>query len=186
MKITVFGGSQPVPGDQAYESALRLGRYLGAEGYTVLTGGYIGTMEAISRGAKESGGYVIGVTCDEIESWRPVSPNPWIHEEKRFPTLRQRLFSLIEDCDIALALPGGIGTLAEISVMWSHLQTRAIAERPLILIGPGWSSIMSTFYTNLGDYIADDDRLLLVFCPDVDATIELLRGLGRSKNIVPK
>lgn len=182
MKITVFGGSQPNPGEKAYEDALRLGRQLGAEGYTVLTGGYIGTMQAVSRGAMESGGYVIGITCDEIERWRPVSPNPWMHEEKRFPTLRQRLFRLIEDCDVALALPGGIGTLAEISVMWSHLQTRAIAERSLILIGPGWSSIFSNFYTCFGNYVSENDRLLLEFRPDIDATIEFLRALGRTYN----
>jgi uncharacterized protein (TIGR00730 family) len=180
MNITVFGGSQPKTGEKAYEDALRLGRLLGAEGYTVMTGGYIGTMEAVSRGAMESGGYVIGITCDKIERWRPVSPNHWIHEEKRYPTLRQRLFGLIEDCDAALALPGGIGTLAEISVMWSHLQTQSITERPLILIGPGWSSIMSTFYATLGDYVPDYYRSLLAFTPDVDATIEHLRSLYKN------
>ena len=83
-QITVFGSSKPQPGDRDYDQALSLGKMLGQAGYTVLTGGYIGTMEAISRGAAEYGGYVIGVTCDEIESWRPVKPNSWIHQEKRF------------------------------------------------------------------------------------------------------
>ncbi len=183
MNITVFGGSQTKSGEKAYEDALRLGRLLGAEGYTVLTGGYIGTMEAVSRGAMESGGYVIGVTCDEIEQWRPVAPNRWIHEERRFPTLRQRLFSLVEDCDVALALPGGIGTLAEISVMWSHLLTKSITKRPLVLIGPGWSTVISTFYTTFGDYISDKYRSILKFTPDIDTTIEFLRSLGNSKSI---
>ena len=108
-RITVFGGSQPRPGDPAYQEALRLGQLLGQAGYAVLTGGYIGTMEAVSRGASENGGHVIGVTCDEIESWRPVKPNPWVQEELRFPTLRQRLYALIDECHAALALPGGIG-----------------------------------------------------------------------------
>lgn len=182
MKITVFGGSQPKPGEKAYEDALQLGRLLGTEGYTVITGGYIGTMEAVSRGAMENGGYVIGITCDEIERWRPVSPNPWMHEEKRFPTLRQRLFTLIEACDVALALPGGIGTLTEISVMWSHIQTRAIAKRPLILIGSGWSSIFSTFYACLADYVSENDRKLLEFRPDLDTAIEFLRAFGLTTN----
>ena len=110
IRITVFGGSQPKPGEPAYEDALRLGSLIGQAGYTVLTGGYIGTMEAVSRGAAEAGGHVIGVTCDEIEAWRPVKPNPWVTEEMRFPTLHQRLFALIDNCDAALALPGGVGT----------------------------------------------------------------------------
>jgi uncharacterized protein (TIGR00730 family) len=181
MNITVFGGSEPKNGEKAYEDALRLGRLLGAEGYTVLTGGYIGTMEAVSRGAMESGGYVIGITCDEIEHWRPVTPNQWIHEERRFPTLRQRLFSLVEDCDVALALPGGIGTLAEISIMWSHMQTQSIAIRPLVLIGPGWSTMISTLYTTFGDYISDKYRSLLNFTPDIDTTVEYIRSLDKSK-----
>ncbi len=182
MNITVFGGSHPKPGEKAYEDALHLGRLLGSEGYTVLTGGYIGTMEAVSRGAMESGGYVIGITCDEIEKWRPVTPNPWIDEEKRYPTLRKRLFTLIEDCDAALALPGGIGTLAEISIMWSHLQTRSISARPLILIGPGWSSIIKAFYDSLGDYVSEKYRTILDLTPDVDAAVELLNSLRRARD----
>ena len=72
--VTVFGGASPTEPD--YNAALRLGKLLGQAGCSVLTGGYIGTMEAVSRGAAESGGHVIGVTCEEIEAWRKVSPQP--------------------------------------------------------------------------------------------------------------
>ena len=111
-RVTVFGGSTPRAGEPAYEEALQLGRLLGQKGCVVLTGGYIGTMEAVSRGAAENSGHVIGVTCDEIETWRQVGPNKWVQEELRFATLRERLYALIENCDAAIALPGGIGTLA--------------------------------------------------------------------------
>ena len=80
-RVTVFGGSKPKKGEIAYQDALILGTLLGQAGFTVITGGYIGTMEAVSRGASQAGGHVIGITCDEIESWRPVVPNPWINEE---------------------------------------------------------------------------------------------------------
>ena len=120
--ITVFGGSLPQPGSQAYQEAQELGELLAKSGFAVQTGGYIGTMEAISRGASETGGHVIGVTCDEIEAWRPVAPNQWVAHEKRRPTLRERLYVLIDECDGAIALPGGIGTLAEIALTWSQLQ----------------------------------------------------------------
>ena len=141
---------------------------LGEAGYTVLTGGYIGTMEAVSRGAAEAGGHVIGVTCDEIESWRPVAPNPWVMEENRFPTLNLRLNALIQDCDAALALPGGIGTLAEIAMMWSQLQTGASHAKPLILIGPGWQATLHSFYIAQGAYVADKDRRWVRFASDVE------------------
>jgi uncharacterized protein (TIGR00730 family) len=178
-RISVFGGSTPRPGEDAYQDALHLGRLLGAAGHVVLTGGYIGTMEAVSRGAADRGGHVIGVTCDEIESWRPVAPNQWIREERRFETLRERLFSLIESCDAALALPGGLGTLTEIALMWTLMQTNALPAKPLILIGPGWRSTFDRFFQSLGGYVSTPDRDRLTFSPDVAAAfLALNQALG--------
>ncbi len=151
VRVTVFGGSHPKPGEPAYADAVELGSLLGAAGYAVLTGGYMGTMEAVSRGAVEVGGHVTGVTCDEIESWRQASPNPWVQEERRFPTLQQRLYALIDECDAAIALPGGVGTLAEIAIMWSQMQVLASRPRPLILIGDGWKAMMEDFFDELGE-----------------------------------
>jgi predicted Rossmann-fold nucleotide-binding protein len=134
-------------------------------------------MEAVSRGAAESGGHVIGVTCDEIESWRPVSPNPWVQEEMRYPTLRQRLYALIDYCDAALALPGGIGTLAEVADMWSQLQTGAVAPRPLLLIGAGWQTTFEAFFASLGEYTSPAHRSILSFAPDVESAFRTLQSL---------
>jgi len=148
---------------------------LGQAGYTVQTGGYIGSMEAVSRGAAESSGRVIGVTCEEIERWRPVRANPWVQEERRFATLRERLHFLIEENDAALALPGGPGTLTEIMLMWNLLLVEALAPRPLILIGPGWQEVFRQFYRSFDSYIPTNQRTWLQFAPDVDAAIERLR-----------
>src|SRR6266508_3609115 len=91
MKVSVFGGSEPKEGDTAYAEAMELGKLLAQRGHTVLTGGYIGTMEAVSRGACEAGGHVIGVTCAEIERWRPIGANRWVKEEWKKETLLERL-----------------------------------------------------------------------------------------------
>ncbi len=181
MRITVFGGAQPKRSEPAYEEAFQLGRLLGAAGHTVLTGGYIGTMEAISRGAAETGGYVVGVTCEEIEAWRNIRPNPWVQEEWRYDTLRERLFSLIDNCDAAIALPGGAGTLAEISLTWNMLIVQALPPRPLILVGPAWQTIFSAFFTSLGDYVAPRDRGWLAFVPDGAAAAEKIAGMNSGK-----
>ena len=174
MRITVFGGAEPKPGEPAYETALHLGRLIGVAGHTVLTGGYIGIMEAISRGAAENGGHVIGVTCDQIEAWRPVSPNIWVQEELRFATIQERLIALIENCDAALALPGGIGTLAEIAMMWSLLQTGAISPRPLILVGPGWRAVFKLFIDQQGPYVTERHRRWVLFAPDIESAFRML------------
>jgi hypothetical protein len=174
VRVTVFGGSEPRPGEPAYEEAYSLGRLIGHKGYIVLTGGYVGTMEAVSRGVAENGGHVIGVTCDEIETWRPVRPNAWVQEEMRFPSLRQRLNALIDGCDAAIALPGGIGTLAEVAVMWSTLQTGVSTPRPLILVGSGWKSVMNQFILVFDRYVQPHHYQQLSFAPDVEAAMGFL------------
>ena len=174
LRVTVFGGSQPKPGETAYVQAFDLGKLLGSAGYTVLTGGYMGTMEAVSRWAAESGGRVIGITCDEIETWRQAKPNPWVQEEIRYPSLRQRLYALIDKCDAAIALPGGVGTLAEISAMWSQMQVFASQPRPLILVGEGWRIMMADFYQKLNVYIPDQTRSLLTFAEDIESAFASL------------
>jgi len=178
MITTVFGGSAPKPNEEAYLNAQQLGGLLAERGHSVMTGGYIGTMEAVSRGASEAGGHVIGVTCEEIEAWRDVRPNQWIAEEWRYPTLKERLNALIEKCDAAFALPGGPGTLTEIMLMWNQMIIEAIPPRPLILIGSGWQTLFNqAFYAELGSYVAQSQRDLLQFAPDVQSAVELLENM---------
>jgi uncharacterized protein (TIGR00730 family) len=174
--ITVFGSARPKPGDSTYRDGVRLGGLLAHAGYTVLTGGYMGTMEAVSRGAAEAGGHVVGITCDELETYRPVSHNRWVTEEKRFPRLRDRLLCLIDECDAALALPGGAGTLAEVSMMWNHLLIKAISPRPLILIGSGWKTIFDACFNAMAQYVGESERSWLSFAGDVDSAFHLLQS----------
>jgi len=174
-RVTVFGGSQPKPDEEAYQQAYELGQLLGSAGYAVLTGGYMGTMEAVSRGVAESGGHVIGVTCDEIESWRLSKHNRWVQEEWRYPTLRERLYALVDACDAAVALPGGVGTLAEIAVMWSQMQISPADPRPLILIGDGWQGTLDVFFETLDVYVSEYSRSLVSFSSNIHSAFESLK-----------
>ena len=174
MNITVFGGSQPREGDTAYNEAMELGRLLAQRGHTVLTGGYIGTMEAVSRGASEAGGHVIGVTCEDIENWRKVAPNRWVKEEWRKQTLIERLQALVEGCDAALALPGGPGTLTEVSLMWNLMIVESLHRRPLILIGDGWQSVFDQVFKQLDTYTSAQQRELLSFAKDIHTAVSVL------------
>ena len=176
MKISVFGGSQPKEGDAAYAEAMELGTLLAGRGHTVLTGGYIGTMEAVSRGACEAGGHVIGVTCEDIEAWRPIKANAWVMEEIRKKTLVERLHALIHESDAALALPGGPGTLAEISLMWNLMIVESLHRRPLILVGDGWQSVFDQFFRGLHAYVPAHQREILSFAKDVHTAVDLLES----------
>jgi hypothetical protein len=138
----------------------------------------MGTMEAVSKGANEAGAHVIGVTCDEIETYRPIGPNPWIIEEWRCKTFRERLDRLVENCEAAIALPGGLGTMVEIALTWNHLVINTINPKPLILIGEGWHRVLETFFQELGDYVPITSREYLVFAPHPEGALEILRSIA--------
>jgi uncharacterized protein (TIGR00730 family) len=181
-KVTVFGSAQPIPGDSLYTEALELGKYLGLKGWTVLTGGYIGTMEAVSRGAAENGAHVIGITCEDIERWRKVKANSWVMEERHFPTLQARLMELIDSCDAALALPGGVGTLTEVALIWNLLLTDSIAMKPLILIGAEWKNTIACFFSQMDSYIPDNQRRWVKFAPSPTSAVQMLQDfIGSGK-----
>lgn len=174
MRISVFGGSQAKEGDVAYAEAMELGKLLAQHGHIVLTGGYIGMMEAVSRGAKEAGGHVIGVTCEDIETWRNIKANAWVIEEIRKKTLVERLHSLIHESDAAFALPGGPGTLTEISLMWNLMIVESLHRRPLVLIGDGWQSVFDQFFKGLDAYVPAHQREILRFAKDAHTAVEML------------
>jgi uncharacterized protein (TIGR00730 family) len=176
MKISVFGGSQPKEDSPAYLEAIALGRLLAERGHTVLTGGYIGVMEAVSRGAREAGGHVIGVTCEDLETWRPIKANSWVMEEIRKKTLVERLHTLIHESDAALALPGGPGTLTEISLMWNLMIVESLHRRPLILIGEGWQSVFDQLFKGLDAYVPAHQREILKFAKDAQTAMKMLES----------
>ena len=175
----VFGGSAPKQGETAYVQAETLGRELGGMGWTVATGGYGGTMEAVCRGALEGGGRTIGVTCDQIEAWRHVRPNAWVQEELRCATLRERLYRLISLGDVLLALPGGVGTLSELTLSWSLIQTQEIPARPVVLIGDLWRQTFEKFLEQAGSYVQPQDTSVLSFVEDVTSACQYINRLGR-------
>ena len=176
MNVTVFGGAQPKEGTASYEEALTLGKLLAGRGHTVLTGGYMGTMEAVSRGAHEAGGHVIGVTCEDIETWRATKANPWVKEERKHKTLVDRLMGLIKGCDAAIALGGGAGTLTEISLLWNLMIVESLPPRPLILIGRGWQSTFDQFFNEFESYMPIHQRELLYFAEDVKTAVNTLES----------
>lgn len=143
--ISVFGSSAPQAGSADYEAARTVGRLLVEAGFMVQTGGYGGVMAAASQGAAEEGGLVRGITSVQIEQFRPTAPNQWVTEEIKKETLRERLLYLVDHCDGAIVMPGGIGTLSELALIWSFVQTGEIKPCPIITVGGLWQRTLSAF-----------------------------------------
>jgi uncharacterized protein (TIGR00730 family) len=172
--VTVFGSSKATPGDVEYQQSLRLGRMLAEAGYTVVSGGYGGVMEAVSRGAAEAGGMVIGVT---VRPWSERHrPNAWLTREQPALHLFDRLNRLIWPSDAYVAMPGGAGTLGEIALTWNLFQTNSIPARPLILLSEPWRRLFQHMQPALR--VDPTDLALLRFVDTVDEVIAVLRNAG--------
>jgi uncharacterized protein (TIGR00730 family) len=164
--ISVFGSSAPRPGSADYEAARTVGHLLAQAGFAVQTGGYSGTMAAASQGASEAGGHVIGVTSAQIEQFRPAPPNQWVVEDIRRQTLRERQLHLISNCHGAIVMPGGIGTLAEMAMMWSLVQVGELSPRPIVTVGGLWQRTLAAFIDEVYIHPAYQELLTIVRTAD--------------------
>ncbi len=174
--ISVFGSSAPQPGSADYEAARAVGRLLAEAGFTVQTGGYAGIMAGASQGANEAGGHVIGVTSAQVEQWRPIPTNKWVIEEIKQQTLRERLLYLVDHCDGAIVMPGGIGTLSEMALIWSFVQVGEVSPRPIIAVGGLWQRTLAGFIDEAYVKPVHQALITVVRTPDeaVKALVKLL------------
>ena len=142
--VAVFGSSKTVPGSSEWSVAEEVGRRIAQSGHSVITGGYGGTMEAASKGASDQGGHVVGVTSPALFPGRSGA-NPYVDELIEAPDLIGRLGQLITRADGVIALPGSIGTAAELLVAWNHnwlSRRNGQTAIPTVAVGPGWRSVV--------------------------------------------
>jgi hypothetical protein len=115
-----------------------LGEALAQAGFAVATGGYGGVMEAVSRGASQAGGRVLGVLSGSLAG----KCNQWVTEQITVETWEQRLFRLIAVGDGYVACPGGTGTLVELAVVWEMMNKRILPRKPLVALGDFWRPVV--------------------------------------------
>jgi uncharacterized protein (TIGR00725 family) len=172
--VSVFGSSAPRPGSPDFEQAKRVGRLLAEAGFAVATGGYEGTMTAVSQGAAEAGGHVVGITSARIERHRGVRVNPWVKEVHQYESLSDRLLHLVIHNVGMIGLPGGIGTISEVTLAWSFLQVGEVGQRPFALLGSVWEETFRTFFNPA--HIAEEDMALLYFANSPETAVAHVTG----------
>jgi len=141
--VAIFGASDCRADDPAYAEAVRCGRLLAEAGLAVATGGYGGLMEAVSQGAREAGGVVIGVTAPSVFPHREGA-NRFVSEERRAGSLTERIHELMQ-ADAAIALPGSIGTLTELMVAWNLAYVAQYGHgspKPVVAVGGRWRGVI--------------------------------------------
>jgi predicted Rossmann-fold nucleotide-binding protein len=128
-------------------------------------------MTAVSRGACEAGGRVVGVTCDLFSR---LTPNTWLTEERRTATLVDRLKVLTFDADAYLTLRGSIGTLSELTLAWSLIYTGSVPPRPLVLVGEPYRRLLDAVAEST--YLREQERALVQVVDTVEEAVAALRA----------
>jgi uncharacterized protein (TIGR00730 family) len=166
--VTIFGGSKCGPGSAEYDEAIKLGYRLAEAGFTICTGGYLGVMEAASRGAREAGGRVFGIVMNQFRS----EPNRYLTDKVATNHFYERLQNLITRSIGFVAFRGGMGTVTEISLVWNKLQTGVIGHRPLVLVGACWPNVIEAWQQNL--VVSDEDVKLLHFADGAEDASQII------------
>jgi uncharacterized protein (TIGR00725 family) len=174
--VTIFGGSKCEENTAEYEDALRLGGLLADAGFVICTGGYLGIMEAASRGARERGGRVFGIVMNQFKS----EPNRYLTDKVATDHFYDRLQNLITRSVGFVAFRGGMGTVTEVSLVWNKLQTGILPRRPIVLVGDCWAKVVDSWKENLA--VSDADVNFLDFAANADEAADLI--VSKSRGVV--
>lgn len=130
--VTIFGSARVKPDDSYYQQTQKLAGLLVKEGFSVITGGGPGIMEAANKGAAEAGGQSVGMN---IKLPFEQKPNPYanIHIEYKYFFVRKVMF--IKYAVAYVIMPGGFGTMDEFFEALTLIQTRKTKPFPVILMG---------------------------------------------------
>lgn len=157
--ISIFGSARVKPGEPYYEKTVVLARRLAQEGFSVITGGGPGIMEAANKGAAEGGGKSVGMN---IRLPFEQKPNPYtnVHIDYKYFFIRKVMF--VKYAMAYIILPGGFGTLDELFEALTLIQTKRIKSFPVILMG-------SEYWKGLIDWMKDTMmRDLMIEKDDLD------------------
>lgn len=138
--VSVFGSTRVYPEDKLYQQAIQIGRKLAEKGFNVITGGGPGVMEAANRGAAEGGARSVGLN---IRLPMEQQPNPFANIQLNFRYFFIRKVMFVKYSVAYIVLPGGFGTLDELTEAVTLIQTHKIKPFPVILVGSDyWSGLL--------------------------------------------
>ncbi len=176
--VTVFGSARFTEDQPYYRMAREVGQLLAKAGFTVMTGGGPGIMEAANRGAREAGGGSVG--CN-IHLPSEQQPNPYLDRWLTFENFSVRKTLLIKYSYAFIAMPGGYGTLDELFETLTLIQCGKIQDFPLVLMGEEfWRPMLEFFHDRLlADRTVDpEDVKRLIVTDSPSEAVESVRDIA--------
>lgn len=188
--VTVFGSARSQPGTRYYEMARQMGEACARLGFTVVTGGGPGIMQAANQGSFQAGGRSLGVN---IELPFEQSANPYVQRSVTMKYFFTRKVVLVKYSYAFIILPGGAGTMDEMFETMTLIQTGKLKIFPIVLMGKDYWKPLIDFVYQMAEEgtISPDDPELIFFTDDVAAATAHLqrhavRQFGLRRKRAPK
>ncbi len=180
--VSIFGSARITPDREEYQQTVALARMLAEAGYGIITGGGPGIMEAGNKGAVEGGGPSIGLS---IELPHEQRSNDYVQIHCRFRYFFVRKLMFVKYAKAYVVMPGGMGTVDELSEAFVLAQTERIHPFPIILYNTAfWRGLVDWLKTTMtaGGYITagEVDRLVR-FCDTPEEVLAIIRASGKDR-----
>ncbi len=184
--VSFYGSLHIKPDDKLYGQTVEIARGLGEMGFSIVTGGGPGLMEAANRGAHEAGVTSIGLN---IELPEPQACNLYVNRPITFNHFFVRKVMLVKYASAFIIMPGGLGTLDELTEVLVLMQTKKIKPFPVILFdGEYWHGFLDWLCKTVmaRGMVTEDDFNLLRICNTPDDVIDIVRKWSTKQEIIGK
>jgi uncharacterized protein (TIGR00730 family) len=178
-RVAIFGSARAVPGTLVYEEVKRVAAAFAGMGCDIVTGGGPGLMQAANEGARTAGASVsMGI---RIELPFEQDANPFVGQAFEHETFFTRLQHFVLASDAFVVVPGGIGTVLEMLMIWQLLQVGHVRDVPLVLVGKMWKGLVDWVRVSMLDprlALINEADLRIPQCVETaDEAIEAIRTL---------
>lgn len=173
--VTIYGSARTQPDREEYKRAVQIARRVGELGFNIITGGGPGLMEAANKGALEAGVKSVGLNI-ELPEYQP--PNAYSNITISFNHFYIRKVMLVKYATAFIVLPGGLGTMDELTEVLNLIQTGKIKPFPVIMVDSSyWAGLLEWMksYSLARGFISEEDLTLLRLCDTPDEVAEAVQ-----------
>jgi uncharacterized protein (TIGR00730 family) len=174
--VTFFGSARVLPGSEVYEGTYQIAKAVAGAGYTIITGGGPGVMEAANKGAFEVGAGSVGLNINLPMEQRP---NPFVRTLLSFRYFFVRKVMFVKYSQAFIIMPGGFGTIDELFESITLIQTQKVQPFPVILVGRShWAPLLAWLEQSLlgNGLISDVDRQIVSVADTTEEVLAILKN----------
>ena len=179
-KVAIFGSARTSPDSDLYAAVERLGKRCASRGWTVVTGGGPGTMEAANKGAMRA--CPEGEICSVAEAITlpfEEAVNEYVQQYDKHEEFFSRL-KMFSECDAFVITPGGVGTLLEMALIYQLVQVNHVPDKRIICVGRMWRSLRDWLEDEMleSGFLRHDEMKLVHYVDRFSEATALLKGLS--------